>query len=140
MTVPGPQSEGGEPVSVEFSVAGTDTVELGAKAWTVGTEAPESWMVFAQDIENDRLTEAGAVGVSVSSPRDGEVSPIEFDNLLIEEILASPTDSQEPSLESAVTVENEAETEVESLEVLDSVPSMISDSPSVGRVGGRTFC
>ena len=131
VTVPGPQVKAGEPVSVEFSVVGTDTVELGAKAWTVGTEAPESWMAFAQDTESDHLTEAGAVGVSVSSPRDGEVSPIEFDNLLIEEIPASPTDSQEPSLESAVTVENEAETEVESLEVLDSVPSMISDSPSV---------
>lgn len=79
VTVPGPQVKVWEPVS--GGPGKSDTVELGAEGLTVGTEVPESWMAFAQIQRAIILLEAGAVGVSVSSPRDGEVSPIEFDEL-----------------------------------------------------------
>ncbi len=132
VTTPGPQVKAGEPVSLEFSVVGTDTVELGAKAWIVGTEAPASWMASAQDTASDRLAEAGVVGVSVSSDRDSEVSPVEFDNLQIDEVSDSTPESQSPAPESASIAANGSKPKMESLEVMDSVPSTISDSTSVG--------
>ncbi len=109
-TVPGPQLKAGEAVSLELSVVGTDVVELGAKAWVVGTDEPESWMAVGQDEDEDRLVSPGGNGVGVYASSLGEVTAVEFDNLLVDEAEAAVAESESSSPETAST-EDEAESE-----------------------------
>ncbi len=133
VTVAGPQLKAGESVSLEFSLVGTDIVELGAKAWVAGTEEPESWMAVSQDEDEDRLVSPGGVGVSVYASSAGEVTAVEFDNLLVDEPLASSSESEALSSDAEPTSdESENEPQPESS---DETPSVVVPELETGTLG-----
>ncbi|MDN6555222.1 MAG: right-handed parallel beta-helix repeat-containing protein [Acidipropionibacterium acidipropionici] len=96
-TVSGPRMTAGQPVTVALSVVGTASVRIGAKAWPSTAAEPAAWAASASDSGADRITAAGATGVTVYASKSGTVTPVRFDNLLTKSTTTAPANTPTPT-------------------------------------------
>lgn len=96
-TVTGPRMAAGRPTTLEVSLAGTNPVQVGIKAWSTAGREPTGWAAVASDSSAGRVTAPGATGVAVYASKSGTVTPVRFDNLLTRATTTAPENSTTPA-------------------------------------------